>query len=233
MIKSRIAVAGALLAVAGAANAGFTVTPTVVSDYDFRGISQTAEDPAFQLGATYTAESGLYVGMWGSNVDFGSSKPDIELDYILGFAGGDAAESFGFDIGAVYYTYPSAGSLNFWEVYGGISKGPFSGKLWYSPDFGGDYTSGNTPAEYLEGNATFPLPNDFSFVAHAGYSFGDYWDNIEYFDWSVGVARSFGPLAVSLKYVDGSDLPDGGNKVFSTDSKVLLTLSTTLPWASE
>ena len=41
MIKSRIAVAGALLAVAGAANAGFTVTPTIASDYDFRGVSQT------------------------------------------------------------------------------------------------------------------------------------------------------------------------------------------------
>jgi len=62
MIKSRITLAGALLAVAGAANAGFSVTPTVTSDYDWRGISQTMEDPAFQLGVNWTHDSGFYLG---------------------------------------------------------------------------------------------------------------------------------------------------------------------------
>ena len=59
MIKSRVLLAGALLVAAGAANAGVTVTPAVVSDYDFRGISQSAKDPAFQLSVNYTADSGF------------------------------------------------------------------------------------------------------------------------------------------------------------------------------
>ena len=70
MINSRIAVAGALFAIAGAANAGISVTPTLTSDYDFRGITQTNNDPAFQLGVTYTGDGGFYMGLWGSNVDF-------------------------------------------------------------------------------------------------------------------------------------------------------------------
>ena len=82
MIKSRIAVAGALLAVAGAANAGtFTVTPTIATDYDFRGVSQTnpdqdGMDPAFQLGGTYAFDNGVYAGIWGSNVDYGAWRPE-------------------------------------------------------------------------------------------------------------------------------------------------------------
>ena len=61
---------------------------------------QDRGDIAFQLGATYAAENGFYVGAWGSNVDFGTSKPDLELDYFVGFAG-ESSMGFNFDVGAV------------------------------------------------------------------------------------------------------------------------------------
>ena len=232
MIKSRVLLAGALLAAAGAANAEVSVTPTLVSDYDFRGITQSAKDPALQLSLNYANENGFYAGLWGSNVDFGPGDPNVEIDAFLGLSGGDAEESFGYDIGAVYYSYVSESDFNFPEIYAGISKGPFAGKLWYTWDFGGVSES----AYYLEGNGTFPMPEDFSFLVHAGYSGGDYWDAAYgdgYFDWSVGVAKSFGNFAVTLKYVDGSDLPDGASNVFATDSKIWASVSTTLPWSAE
>jgi uncharacterized protein (TIGR02001 family) len=223
MIKSRIAVAGALLAVAAAANAGtFTVTPTIATDYDFRGISQTnpdqdGMDPAFQLGGTYAFENGFYAGIWGSNVDFGPGDPSIELDYTVGYAGGDAVDSVGYDFGATYYTYVDAGSSNTWEAYAGISKGYFSGKLWYSPD----YASSDESGYYLEANAAIPLPQDFTLLAHAGISDGDFYsDSIT--DVSIGVGKNFGNFATNLKYVDGSD---------GLDNRFVFSVSTTLPWA--
>jgi uncharacterized protein (TIGR02001 family) len=236
MTKSRIALAGALLAVAGAAHADFSVTPTITSDYDFRGFTQTGKDPAFQLSANYTNPTGFYAGIWGSNVDFGPGKPNVELDYSAGFTGGDAKDSVGFDVGAVYYTYVNAGSLNYLEIYGGITHGWFGAKLWYSPDFGGSSTAGNTSAEYLEANGTFPLPMDFSALAHIGYSFGDYWSpGGKYIDWSVGVAKSFGNFATTLKYIDGSDFSDAHTPghIFESRPKVVFAISTTLPWKSE
>ena len=105
MIKSRILLAGALLAVAGVASADITVTPAVVWDYDFRGVSQTAGDPAVQAGITYTHASGAYVGAWASNVQFGPGDPNIEMDFFGGFAGGDATKSVAYDVGIIYYTY--------------------------------------------------------------------------------------------------------------------------------
>jgi uncharacterized protein (TIGR02001 family) len=231
MSKSRVYLAGVLLAASvGVAQAGeFSVTPAVVSDYDFRGTTQTDEDPAFQLGLSYTADSGFYVGAWGSNVDFGPGDPDIELDVFAGYAWGDSETSFGYDVGVNFYTYPSASEGNFAEVYFALSRGPFTGKLWYTWDFLGL----GEDAFYLEGNLSFPLPAEFSLDLHAGYSFGAAWDdNIldlnggdGYVDFSVGVSRSFGNFDVSLKYTDGSDW-DG------YDGRVVLGVSTTLPWAN-
>ena len=49
MRNLRILAAIGLLGAATAANAGVTSTWTLTSDYDFRGITQTAQDPAVQF----------------------------------------------------------------------------------------------------------------------------------------------------------------------------------------
>ena len=41
------------------------------TDYLFRFVSQTNEDPALSGGVDWSADNGFYVGVWGSNVDFG------------------------------------------------------------------------------------------------------------------------------------------------------------------
>lgn len=57
------------------------MTLGVFSDYRSRGISQTLGDPAVQAGATLVHSSGLYIGAWTSNVDFGGPyKTRQELD---------------------------------------------------------------------------------------------------------------------------------------------------------
>ena len=227
MIKSRIAIAGALLAVAGAANAaGFTATPTIASDYDWRGISQTEPDqngmaPAFQLGLNYGFESGFYVGAWGSNVDFGPSDPSVEVDLFAGYSGGDSEAGIGYDVGVNTYNYPSASDINTWEAYAGISHGMFAGKLWFTTDF---FDSGES-AIYAEGNVSYPLPSNFSLMAHLGYSFGKTFSDAdaEYLDYSVGVGYTVGKFGLSAKYIntDISNWPG---------DKVVLAITTTLPW---
>ena len=48
-----------------------SATVTAVSDYLFNGVSQTQEDPALQASFDWADDSGIYAGVWGSNVDFG------------------------------------------------------------------------------------------------------------------------------------------------------------------
>ncbi|MBN8281124.1 MAG: hypothetical protein J0M16_10985 [Gammaproteobacteria bacterium] len=231
--------AAALLLAAGAAQAEVSSTITLASDYDFRGITQNALGPAVQASLDWSGESGLYAGLWASNIDFGDdgaegSTPDIELDLILGYAG-NFTENLGYDVGATYYKYLGDNNndvnVDYLELYTGLEYQWVSGKIWYSPDFG---NSGDT-AWYAELNGEVPLVWDVSLTAHGGYNFGDYWKNSddEFYDWSVGLARSFGNFDFAVKYVDGSDLKsaDGTpDDVFTSESKVVFAVSTTFPW---
>jgi uncharacterized protein (TIGR02001 family) len=123
-----------LLASAAVANAEVTGTLSAVSDYNWRGVTQTSQDPALQGSIDYAHDSGFYAGVWGSNVDFGDCcDENIETDLYAGFSGG---EDVTWDFGIVYYYYPGADDLDFPEVYAGLGYKWLSGKLSYSSDFG-------------------------------------------------------------------------------------------------
>src|SRR5262245_30541635 len=107
----RTVAAFALSMGAAAAHAGVTSTWTLASDYDFRGITQTAGDPAVQASLDYAHDSGWYLGGWASNVDFcapGATTcldADYELDLYTGFTGSMGEGGLGWDVGLIYYTY--------------------------------------------------------------------------------------------------------------------------------
>jgi uncharacterized protein (TIGR02001 family) len=227
-------VAGVAMAVTGVASAGeFSATFTAASDYDFRAVTQTAQDPAIQASVDWAADSGFYLGAWASNVDFGDCCDEsIELDLYAGFAGGDE-EGLGYDVGFIWYAYPGAENLDYPEVYAGVSFGMFDAKLWYSNDL----FALDESAYYIEGNASLPLPKDFGLSLHVGYSDGDAFDNVvgyeSYFDYSVGITKTLGNFDVELKWVDGSDwrAADGTvDDVLSSESRVIFLVSTSLPW---
>jgi uncharacterized protein (TIGR02001 family) len=228
-----IAGACAALLVSSAAYAELTVTPALVSDYDFRGVTQSAKDPALQLDVNFATPGGLYFGVWGSTLDFGPGiDTDVEIDAYVGYAWGDALYGIGFDVGIVYQTYPGESDFNYPEAYAGLAAGPLSARVWYSWDYGNTGHDG----WYVEANADHPIGNGFSLLAHVGYSGGDYWDTFYgdgYVDWSVGVGKRLGFFDVQLRYVDGSDLPDGGVDLFSSDGRLWASISTTLPWARD
>lgn len=58
-----------LLPIAGRAEGALTGSVGLVSNYVYRGISQTDNGAALQLGANYVNRAGWFAGVWGSNVD--------------------------------------------------------------------------------------------------------------------------------------------------------------------
>ncbi|MBM4239652.1 MAG: hypothetical protein FJ154_08995 [Gammaproteobacteria bacterium] len=219
----------ALGAAASAAQAEVTSTITLASDYDYRGLTQTARDPALQASLDWTNDSGLYLGAWASNVDFGDgTDSDIEVDVYAGFRG-SFNDDLSFDVGAVQYTYqPGGDKVDFTEAYASLTIGAVSAKYSYAWDYG---NTGNA-ASYFELNSAVPLPNDFSLTLHSGYSSGEYWTE-NYFDYSIGLSKSVGDFALALKWVDGSDLQSAQKApgdVFTSDAKVVFSVATTLPW---
>ena len=131
---------------------------TFVSDYIVRGITQTESKPAVQGTVEYGHASGLYAGLFGSNVswvsDFTGPKADgsgtfngsttassaFELDLYAGFRNKFLGD-FSYDVGAVYYWYPGryptdlvggAKSANTGEIYGALGWKWITAKIWYA-----------------------------------------------------------------------------------------------------
>lgn len=267
--------ATALLLAAQAVHADASLTITGVTDYDFRGISQSDGEPALQVSFDYSGDL-FYAGAWASNVDFQGDQTysdgstgqvnydgDVELDLYAGFAG-ETEGGIRWDGGLTWYLYPgSTEDLQIFndpdddiyetEDYAEISLAggytfaeivALDGKYWYSPDL---YDSGDS-ASYAELNVGVTLPWELTLNLHGGYSFGDYFDTLsddaeldgfsddaDYFDYSVGLARSFGRFDFELKYVDTDtdDFFQVEDGILRNDGRVIFSVATTLPWTDE
>lgn len=186
-LAAAIGAAGMLPAVvqAQAAPAGpsFTANAAVVSDYRFRGVSQTFRRPALQGGADYSVPSGFYVGTWASTVDkdFYPDSAGIEWDIYGGYkfplgAGWTA------DVGLLQYLYPGESLFNTLEAYVGASWEWFSVKYSHSISkkfFGVQDARGSG---YLDLTVTYPIQEGFNLIGHfgsqtiGGSNTGDYTD---------------------------------------------------------
>jgi len=231
-----------LMASAATANAELSGTVTAVSDYDFRGISLSSTDPALQGSIDYSMESGFYAGAWASNIDYGPDYDgSIELDLYAGFAG-ETEMGLGWDVGLVWYMYPDSSSSatkdeisDYPELYFGLTYNVFEFKQWYSNDLSGSDENGF----YTEANAGFELPANFGLNLHAGYNWGDYFDDIdsEYIDYSIGVAYTLGNFDLELKWVDNNlsnnDALFTKDDAFNSEGRVIFAVSTTFPWSNE
>lgn len=199
----------------------------LVTDYVFRGFSQTDEDPAIQGGFDYGHASGFYTGVWASNVKFNEnaglppgqsvSEANIEIDVYAGYTH-EFAQGFSAEVGGIYYAYPGASSsldYDFVEVLAGVGKSfddvtlsPSLGfKGYYSPEFFGK--SGKS--WYWNGAVDVSLPYEIGGVVTLGYS--DIQNGARYWDWKVGVSRAvYGPVALDLSYfgtdINGDPLAD-------------------------
>ncbi|HET20068.1 MAG TPA: hypothetical protein ENO16_05615 [Chromatiales bacterium] len=198
----------------------FSANVGLFSDYAFRGVSQTSENPAIQGGFDYAHDSGFYAGVWGSNVDFGGS---VEVDGYFGYAG-SISDDFGYEVGYLRYFYPGdedndGVDYDTNEYHVGLSYKMFNLKYHYSTEYFGI----DENAYYLEGNANIELPAGFALGLHLGQNGGDGVEAMfgeEYLDWKVGISKELAGLNVGLAYVD-TDLKD--NKY--ADERFILSVS--------
>ena len=218
-IKSGYTILASVLAAglfsSGAAAIELSGDVTFASDYAFRGISQTEEAPALQGGLSLTDESGFYLSVWGSNVDF-LAEGTLELDVLLGWSGA-INEEWSTDVGIMRYGYPNAeiDGSNFYEIYGSLSYKDLTFGLAYSDDYYAN--SGNYV--YLYANYSYAVTENLALDLHIGQN--EYDDSsASYLDWSIGLSTEVLGAGLSLAYVD-TDI-DGS---YLADSRVIFSVS--------
>ncbi|MEX2963489.1 TorF family putative porin [Microbulbifer sp. TYP-18] len=214
--KAAVALAAAILttgvsATATAAESGISVSANLglVTDYKFRGVSQTDGGAAIQGGADLELENGFYLGTWASQVDFawGGDETDYEQDFYGGYTG-EFSTGVGYDLGYIYYAYHGSDrDEDYQEVYGSIAISNLTLGAAYSDD----YWAGTGKFLYAYGEFGFELPAALSLDFHLGANLfeeeGFLFGADSYVDYSLTLSRAFGGLSLSASLV-GTDISD-------------------------
>ena len=176
-----------------------------VSDYRFRGISQTRFKPALQGGIDYAAANGFYIGTWASTIkwikDAGGDAP-LEIDLYGGYTT-ELASGVTLDVGLLQYGYPSnklSPSTNTLEIYGAVSFGPVTAKYSHSTTnlFGYADSKGSG---YFDLSATFDLGDGLSLTPHIGHQTVKRNSSASYTDYSVTLAKEVSGVEVSAALI--------------------------------
>jgi uncharacterized protein (TIGR02001 family) len=209
-----VALVAGLLPTVACADLAFNVG--AVSDYRYRGISQTRLKPALQAGVDYTA-GGFYLGAWGSTIKWvkdAYGDAQVEVDLYGGYKG-EIAKDLGFDLGVLQYVYPGARTAqwnagyknpNTTEVYGALTFGPATAKLSYATtnlfgnyDFGAN--NGSKGSWYLDLSASFDVGGGVMLAPHVGHQKVRNITNASYTDYALTVSKDFNGLVPSLAIV--------------------------------
>lgn len=206
-----------------------TGTLSWLSDYRFRGISQTWQGAAVQGGLELALPKGWYLGTSLSNVSTNSYGQGQGLEHdIYGGWRGEVAPDWLLDAGLLQYRYPGArlgtsggGTQRFdtTEAYLGASRGGLSVKwsIALTPYFGlRESTAGSafataiTPAgssrgsQYLDLNYQHPLEDIATLGLHGGYTYVRNYSDVSYADWRVSLSKTWGPWTAALAYAGTS-----------------------------
>jgi uncharacterized protein (TIGR02001 family) len=200
--------------VTGVAHAEPVVSGNIAltTDYQFRGISQSAENPAVQGGFDY-GNGIFYAGVWGSSIDFGASGT-TEIDAYFGIKP-VLNDYLTVDLGVVGYFYPGLdddfAEADYLELKAGATLTPAAGLslgvvAFYSPEF--TFEGGN--ALYVEGMGAYTVNDTLSFSGAVGSQSVDedfyFVDGTtltdSYTTWNLGGTLSVHGFGLDLRYVD-------------------------------
>ena len=182
----------------------FTGYVTVTSDYRFRGLSQTDTDPALQLGIDFQHDTGIFAGLWGSNVDFPIDQfeqdpRDVELNYYLGYHRSIGRDWAGV-ISVIRYSYPGASkNYDYTEISVGVN---YVERLFATVAYSDDAFSLGGSAIVYELAAQYPLVYGIEIGATAGlYDSSDLLDgNYKY--WNVGLSKPVDRWTFDVRFHD-------------------------------
>ncbi|MDA3878676.1 MAG: TorF family putative porin [Halothiobacillus sp.] len=186
----------------------------VVSDYRWRGLSQTFKKPAVQVGINLGLPAGFYAGFWGSSISTASlGVPDLAGEETDWFGGYHYAlnDDVSFDVGGIYVYYPmNSGSSGIntteWHVAATYK--------WLTAQYNIDSSKyygvpGSKGSSYIQLDGHYPLTADLTLDAHLGHQkIKGPSSALSYSDWLLGAtytmpAATFAPgWAVSLAYID-------------------------------
>jgi uncharacterized protein (TIGR02001 family) len=215
-----------------------------VTDYRFRGITNSDKDPAVQGYAELQLFDWIYAGIWGSSVSFperfGLTDPSMEIDFYGGVR--HTWDSFTLDVGGLYYYYPgekAPGALreiDYWEIYAkpSIAFGDFgslTGNIYWTSDF----VNSGADALYLSiiPKVNVPLASFPDLGFYISGEIGKQWIDKtayapfanDYLTWNIGAGLTYKAMTLEVRYSDtdlskNECIQNSGNRKWCGDAVV-------------
>ncbi len=210
-----------------------------VTDYRFRGVTNSKKDPAIQGYVELQALDWFYVGVWSSSVSFparyGLTDPSAEIDLYAGIR--HTWGSFTLDAGYLYYwypgetkTFPGQKQTDYWEVKAlpSIAFGDFgslTANIWASTDYA------NTGAKELYLSLVPKVNIPVAAFPNLGFyisgEFGKQWikkanngfNAKDFTTWNIGGGATYKAMTLDVRYTDtnlgkGECLFNTGNRTW-------------------
>jgi uncharacterized protein (TIGR02001 family) len=205
-----------------------TGSATLVSDYRFRGFTQSSENAAVQGSINLNHESGFYVGTWASSISFaGSSEIDLYAGYTTEVASGVTV-----DVGLLYYLYPKHGGVDtdFFEPYVNVSGalGPLNWKMGVNYAWS-QSALGDNSAIYFHSEPSVAIPGTpITLNGHVGYAVSDGFPgglgaDHHVWDFSVGASAAWRNLTLGVNYVN-TDEKRSNAEIAGSDGAIVFSL---------
>jgi uncharacterized protein (TIGR02001 family) len=209
----------------------------LVSDYRYRGISQTRLQPALQSGADLAIPgTGWYLGAWVSTITWtrdagGAGRAELDA---YGGKRGQLTEAVSYDAGLLTYIYkgrvPGQANPDSTELYVQLGYGPATLKYSHAvTSLFGFVDSRNSG--YLDLGANIDVGNGCTAILHAGHQRVRGNSAAGYTDWKLGVAKDFGFASLQVAAIGTNAgrtaYASPANGKFLGKNAVLLTVSRT------
>ena len=185
---------------------------TLVSDYVFRGASQSNEDPTVQAGVDYLHPSGVFAGAFVARTEFpensfGSNPGSIELDAYLGYSRA-AGRDWSWDVAALRYDFPD--STGFDYSYDELAANlHFRDVLRLGATVSDDAGASNASGWTAEIELRQSLGDRFQLSGSLGHYEFERTDWSDYLYWDVGVSATAGRFTFDVRYFD-TDTEEAG-----------------------
>lgn len=178
---------------------------TLVSDYVFRGASQSNGDPTVQAGIDYLDPSGVFVGVFVARTDFpenpfGSNPGSIQLDAYLGFSHA-AGIDWSWDIAALRHEFPDSQVFDY--SYNELAVNlHFRDVLRLGATVSDDAAAGGSSGWTAEIELRQPLGDRFQVSGALGHYEFARTDWSDYLYWDLGVSATVARLTFDIRYFD-------------------------------
>lgn len=218
LVASSLYLAAPLVHAEGALDAeNFSANVALTSDYIFRGISLSNNDPAVSGGFDW-GYNGLYLGTWASSITTVHDE-SFEIDYYGGYA--SEINGIAYSLDYIYYDYPGdsgiPSDLAYYE-FGGSLGYTFAGAL--APTFGVSLM--HSPDFYAETGKATAIEGSFALSLAEGFGLGIYYGNQDlekseygingYNYYGASLSKSVGKFDLSVGYAD----TDSDGETFQT-----------------